>query len=315
MKPHKIVDGRCVRCLSLPIVGDAGFCRAHLSDEYAAGLEAAAAICDASAARFARQSALVPSFSDCVMYARLAAEVRNVATATREAKVAHEALLEPRTQGRQPPMSAFVFRQPNGYFGIFSTIVDSVTIYNLDERSMLAYLTHQMGPRDGEQKLWRALADLPPAQHRHYREKPPIAPTLGRFDTAMEDWRDRAEAEQWRAEATRPPTDLWVWDCAACGQAVSATTGNLPTPCCPVPTLVPMVECEQEPMERIVMAEDSDEEGRVLHAIAMYGGSAAGVHPGVIAWATPLHGHYAACVRAAMEGAEAPVRAPRQDHT
>lgn len=95
MKPHKIVDGCCVRCLSLPIVGDAGFCRALLSDEYAAGLEAAAAICDASAERFGRQSALAPSFSARVMYARLAAEVKSVATAIREAKGAHEASLEP----------------------------------------------------------------------------------------------------------------------------------------------------------------------------------------------------------------------------
>lgn len=217
-------------------------------------------------------------------------------------------------------MGGVVFRQPNGLYGVFSTISNEIEWFNRTEASLLAHFATKMPLRDAQQQVWRGVADLKPYLYHHYKERPPEATTLFRFEDAMSSGGDEEDGvpspnEELRDLLTQPFTQVWRWHCYGCKKEVEAVLGNLPDACCVAPTLIPW-EKAREPKERIDPQPKGDGEDMVTYAVACFGGTVIGLaskncpYPAIIAWAPPLRGFYAAVVQAFNEGKPLPPRTP-----
>jgi hypothetical protein len=199
-------------------------------------------------------------------------------------------------------MAESVFRQPNGLFGVFSSITDSPTWINATERAVLLHFRTRMSEREAEQKLWRGVADLTPGLHRHYAgRQEPTGDGLERYRDTLACMGAGRKRETLIQDVTPPITHRWSWHCASCDNDVSEVYGCPPAACCVGPALVPWL-APDDPRAGELPPDHSDADDRVVFCAAIYGGSIAG-RAGELAWVLPPEGVYGAIIRKFREGA------------
>lgn len=223
-------------------------------------------------------------------------------------------------------MASYVFRQPNGLSGMFSSTTDSPTWINATERALLLHFRTEMSERDAEQKVWRGVADLAPGFHRYYDKRTePEGDGLQRYRDALatltgciDMYRDAGNAEvvsklsadrdEFVRKVSLPVLDLWLWHCAGCDSDVSEFYGCPPRACCALPAFVPWVKGNQ-PRGGVLPETYGDAEDRVVWCTAVYGGAVATLRDAtgyVHAWVPPPEGTYGAAIRAYRQGEPAP---------